>query len=152
MKRLLMILVVPLLAAGAYAVGPTDRDLKGLQGNWVLESLQINGESIPIDSLKIDKKPLAPRLTVKGERYTLYLADRPLAMTCRVDSGRSPWWITLTMLEGTDKGKAFRGIFKLEGDRFTICRPLDAVHPRPTTFATAANSGLMLGVWKRPKP
>jgi uncharacterized protein (TIGR03067 family) len=148
----LTLLAGPLLAACAYAVGPAGGDLQRLQGDWVLESLEINGKAVVIDSLKIDGTPLAPRLTVKGERYTLYLADKPFAMVCRLDPGHTPRKITLTVFEGADKGKAFRGIYKLEGDRFTICRALDSTHPRPTAFATTPDSGLIKGVWKRPKP
>jgi uncharacterized protein (TIGR03067 family) len=150
--RWLLTILAGLLVACATAAGPPGGDLKGLQGNWVLESLQINGQTIEIASLKIDEKPLAPRLIVKGERYTLYLADRPYAMLCRIEPGHSPRWITLTILEAPNKGKAFHGIYKLEGDRFTICRPLDPEHPRPKAFATTPDSGLILGTWKYVKP
>jgi uncharacterized protein (TIGR03067 family) len=145
----LTFLAGPLLLACAYAASPTGGDLERLQGDWVLESVEINGKAVAIDALKIDKKPLAPRLTVKGERYTLYLADKPFAMTCQLDPKHTPKQITLTVLEGSDKGKAFRGIYKLEGNRFTICRVLDSTQPRPTAFATTPNSGLIKGVWKR---
>jgi uncharacterized protein (TIGR03067 family) len=152
MTRWLTILAGPLVAVCALTVGPADRDQKALQGDWVLEALQINGDVVAINSLKFGKTPLTPRLTVKGERYTLYLADKPVPMLYRLDLGHSPKWITLTYLEGPEKGKAFRGIYKLEGDRFTICRPMDAAHPRPDAFATTPDSGLMLGVWKRVRP
>jgi uncharacterized protein (TIGR03067 family) len=148
----LTLLSGPLLLACAYAAGPTAGDLKRLQGAWVLESLELNGKAVAIDSLKIDRKPLAPRLTVKGERYTLALADKPFAMACWLDPGHTPKWINLTVLEGPDKGKVFQGIYKLEGDRFTICRPLDSTQRRPTAFATTQASGLINGVWNRVRP
>jgi uncharacterized protein (TIGR03067 family) len=152
MRWFLTILAGLLVVACAWGAGPPGGDPKGLQGYWVLESLEINGQTIEIDALKIDEKPLAPRLTVKGERYTLYLADKPYAMLYRVELEYSPRRITLTILEAPNKGKAFHGIYKIEGDRFTICRPLDPDRPRPKVFATAPNSGLIMGTWKCVKP
>ena len=152
MNRWLIVLAGPLVAACAFAIGTPDRELKALEGDWVLSYLHINGDPVAISSLNAGTTPLAPRLTVKGDRYTLYVADRPLAMRCRLEPGYSPKRITLTVLKGPEKGKVYRGIYKLEGDRFTICRPMDAAQPRPDAFATTPESGLMLGVWKRVKP
>jgi uncharacterized protein (TIGR03067 family) len=72
-------------------------------------------------------------------------------MTCRLHPGQRPKAIDLTLAAGPDKGKTFLGIYKLEGDTYTICRPVDPGKERPTAFATRPGSGLMLVVWKRPK-
>jgi uncharacterized protein (TIGR03067 family) len=57
--------------------------------------------------------------------------------------------------EGPDKGKVIRGIYKLKGDRLTLCyvyssegRPA----PRPTEFTAPAGSGRFLQTWKRITP
>jgi uncharacterized protein (TIGR03067 family) len=152
LRWLLTVLAGLLLAGCALAAGPPSRDLQGLQGTWMLEYLEINGQIVEIDSLKIGEKPLAPRLVIAGERYTLYLADKPYAMLCQIEAGHSPRWITLTLLEAPTKGKAFHGIYKLKGDRFTICRPLDPDQARPTAFVTTPDSNLIMGTWKRIKP
>lgn len=145
----LAFLAASLLLTSAHAADPTVGDLDKLQGVWVLESLELNGKGVALEALQVNGKPLAPRLTVKGESYTLRLADSPYAMTCRLDPSAAPKRITLTVIDGPDKGKVFRGIYKLEGDRFTICRTLDPTQTRPIAFATAMDSGLIMGVWKR---
>ena len=72
-------------------------------------------------------------------------------MTCRLHPGQRPKAIDLTLAAGPDKGKTFLGIYKLEGDTYTICRPVAPGKERPTAFATRPGSGLMLVVWKRQK-
>ncbi len=53
--------------------------------------------------------------------------------------------------KGPLKGRAFRGIFRVEGDKLTLCfswPPLD----RPTEFRSRPNSTIVLAVFKRAKP
>jgi uncharacterized protein (TIGR03067 family) len=148
----LTVLAGPLLVACACAASPAGGDLQSLQGDWVLESLEINGKVVAIDSLKIDGTPVVPRLKVQGKRYTLFMGEKSFAMTCQLDPRHTPSQITLTAFEGADKGKVFLGIYKFDADRFVICRALGSTQPRPKDFATTPDSGLIKGVWKRAKP
>jgi uncharacterized protein (TIGR03067 family) len=92
------------------------------------------------------------KLVIKGERYSFKLGDTRLELTFAVDQGKKPRAIDLTVVEGEQKGKVFHGIYKLEGDTYTVCRPTEPGKDRPAEFATQPKSGLMIVVWKRAKP
>jgi uncharacterized protein (TIGR03067 family) len=69
-----------------------------------------------------------------------------------MDPGKTPKAIDLTVTEGPQKGQTFHGIYKLEGDTYSVCPNVEPGKDRPTEFATRPDSGLMLVVWKRVQP
>ncbi len=91
-------------------------------------------------------------LKAMGDSYTFRLGDVRLALTFAMDPSKSPRTIDLTVTEGPQKGQTLNGIYKLEGDMYTICRNAEPWKDRPTQFATRPDSGLMLVVWKRVQP
>jgi uncharacterized protein (TIGR03067 family) len=127
------------------AAAPKD-DREKLQGTWSIASLEVNQETIPVEKLE------AARLIVAGERYSFTLGEMRLELKHKVDEGKSPKELDLTVAEGPEKGKTFRAIYKLEEDRLTICRHVQPEMERPKEFATRPESGLMLIVWKKEKP
>src|SRR5262249_40694117 len=98
------------------------------------------------------EKLQASELVIKGERYHFQLDKVHWEFTYRVDPTMKPATIDLTVVQGPEKGKTFRGIYAVEGDSYKICRPVKPDQARPTEFGTKADSGLMLTVWKRQKP
>ena len=79
------------------------------------------------------------------------LAETRLELTYSLDASKSPRTVDLTVVEGSDKGKTYRGIYTLEEDRYKICRTTLPDKDRPTEFGTGPKSGLMMVVWKREK-
>jgi uncharacterized protein (TIGR03067 family) len=139
-----------LAAAPAVAAGGTDQE--GLQGTWALVSVEVNQQTISIESMKAASPVRAARLVVQGQRYTFHLGEKPLEMVYQLDPDKSPKEIDLTVGRGPNEGKVFRGIYRLEGDTFTICRHVEPGKDRPTAFGTRPGSGLMLVTWKRARP
>jgi uncharacterized protein (TIGR03067 family) len=122
---------------------PTQDDAARLQGAWAIISVEVEGNPLAMDKLS------DARLFVKGERYSFRLDGMELELTFRMDAAETPKAIDLTLTDGPNKGKVFRGIYKLEQDRYTICRTTEPEKNRPTAFGTRPDSGLMMVVWKR---
>jgi uncharacterized protein (TIGR03067 family) len=133
------------LALGAEPVrlDPTQDDAARLQGAWAIDSVEVEGNPFAMEKLS------DARLFVHGQRYSFRFNGIELEMTYRLDAALTPKAIDLIVTDGPNKGKMFRGIYKLEDDRFTICRTTEPEEDRPTTFSTRRNSGLITVVWKR---
>jgi uncharacterized protein (TIGR03067 family) len=145
--------IVPLIVAVGWlagADGPKNeraaKDIEALQGNWTMISLEINGEDVSKEQVQ------SAKLVVKGDRYAPVFDDRIYSETFTVDPDKSPKAIDFTYTDGPRKGETVKGIYKLEGDTYTMCRAIKAEDERPKTFATGRDSGLALVVWKRSKP
>ena len=133
--------VVPVAAADKAV--PNDK--KKLQGHWNIVKVEIDKKPLSMDPLKDSM------LFVKGERYSFELGKTKLEFTFKLFPDRTPKAIDLTVFEGSEKGKTYFGIYKLEGDTFTICRTTEPGKPRPTAFVTEPDSGRMIVVWKHMK-
>ena len=112
---------------------------------------EVNKQAIPLENLKDGNVVLVARLVIAGEAYSFRLGKSRLELTFKVDPSKKPRAIDLTVAEGPEKGKTYHGIYKLEGDTYTICRNVEPGKERPGEFVTRPDSGLMLVVWKRDK-
>jgi uncharacterized protein (TIGR03067 family) len=140
-----------LLASFAQAGDAIKADQDRFQGTWQLVSVEINKEPVPLENLKVDKVVVVGKLVIKGNEYTFYLGKNKLELSFKMFPDRTPRAIDLTILSGAQKGKVYHGIYKLEGDTYTICRHTEPGKARPTEFATQPESGLMLNSYKRQK-
>ncbi len=131
------------LVTGSVAQDSAKADAAKLQGTWTIVSVEIEGKPLAMDKLN------DARLTVQGQRYSFRLEGIKLELTYSVDASKAPKAIDLKIVDGPDKGKVYRGIYKLDQDRYTICRGTMPDQDRPTAFATRPESGLMMVVWKR---
>jgi uncharacterized protein (TIGR03067 family) len=139
-----MLISLAIVGAAAMAVsGRQAGDVAKLQGTWALESVEIDGKAIPMDELK------ESRLTVKGQEYLFRFRDTRLDFTIKVDATQTPPAIDLVVADGPEKGAVYKGIFTVDGDKYTICRSTKSGQERPGAFATIPDSGLMMNVWKR---
>ena len=136
--------VVMLLSAHAHAAD-TSNDLKAAQGIWTLSSGEVDGKPLTEKQLKGGK------LEIKGDGYTVKLADHEtLTGTQKMDPTKSPKAIDITDSNGPNKGKTSLGIYEIKGDEFRVVFAATG-KPRPTKFATTANSGQWMHVWKKAK-
>jgi uncharacterized protein (TIGR03067 family) len=111
-----------------------------------MASLLINGQDAP------EEQVATARLVVDGDTYTPKYEGKDIAESFRIDPETAPKSIDFTYTDGPRKGETVKGIYRLEGDRYIMCRPLRAEDPRPTRFAAEADSGLVLVVWTRDTP
>ncbi len=143
--------LLAVVAATALAIAPSRDNLTaserdGLQGTWKLFSVEVNGKPVSVEKMK------TAELVITSERYTFRFEKVFWDFTYRVGPVQKPRAIDLTVVEGPEKGKTFRGIYTLEGDTYTICRHVNPEQERPTEFMTGPDSGLMIVVWKRATP
>lgn len=116
------------------------KDMKLLQGTWIMESFEINGKPLPAEKVKSIK------VTIKGDRYSVDLGEKNFELTFKIDPSKKPKAIDLTMAMGDDK-TVTHGIYEVSADTFKICRTTEAGKERPTAFA--GKDGMAYAVYKR---
>jgi uncharacterized protein (TIGR03067 family) len=140
-----------LLASGASYADPPRNDRELLEGAWALQTLEINGDKIPLEDFQVGKE-MEARLVIKGGEYVFHLGKSMEAFTYKTNPAAKPMEIDLTVGSGPQKGQTYRGIYRLEADTYTVCRNVEPGKDRPSGFATKPGSGLMIVVWKRLNP
>ena len=103
-----------------------------IQGAWAVVSAEQDGKP----TTDVAKH----RLTFSGDTFTIQRDDRTLYRgTYSVDAGKQPAWIDFRHTGADLAGKTWKGIYRLEGGKLTICDNAPAMaKPRPTRFATGA--------------
>jgi uncharacterized protein (TIGR03067 family) len=126
---------------------PAEEANSKLQGTWAATTAEQDG--------KRADDVVGHRLSFAGNRFQIQSKDRKLLYegTFRTDPRAKPASIDFEHTNGTLKGKAWKGIYALDGDTLTICDNapnLDKV--RPATFETKAGSGYVSITFRRAKP
>jgi RNA polymerase sigma-70 factor (ECF subfamily) len=125
---------------------PVRQELKRLEGTWEQVASVVDGEAEEF------AEGVRNRVMIRGNSYTWESAGQPTSQgTLKVDPGKKPRAIDLTVREGPDKGETYRGIYELSGDELQIC----SVPPggaRPTAFTAGLDSGRSLSTFRRVKP
>jgi uncharacterized protein (TIGR03067 family) len=134
-----------LIGSLASADDAAKKDLEKLQGNWVMQSSERDGKKLAEDRVKAFTR------AIKGNDYKVtFETDEgagELGGTFALDTSHDPKWIDAKMKDGAMAGKTMLGIFKLEGDRQTVCFA-EAGRDRPKAFDSKQGT---LTVWKRVK-
>jgi uncharacterized protein (TIGR03067 family) len=142
MTKLVVILAVGLLFGADDKKADATKDQEKLQGDWTLQSGERDGEAFPEDLVKSLKRNFT------GDKYVITRDGETLAKsTFTLDASQKPKTID-AKLEGIDK--PVLGIYELEGDTLKVCNAGPG-ETRPKEFATKAESGLTLTVWKKAK-
>jgi uncharacterized protein (TIGR03067 family) len=154
MFRALAALVVALALTAAGAIGaqppgpdnPSAADAERMQGVWEMAEYVVNGVAAPENMTR----PWL--LVVEGDVYNPGSGETSVEYRFRLDPNLLPKSIDLAPLLPGSKGKYYRGVYKLDGETLTICRPLDIDDERPAGFTARDGSNLTRVVWKRRKP
>jgi uncharacterized protein (TIGR03067 family) len=139
-----LILGTALVPAFAHpAEGPPQK----LQGAWTATKAERDGNAA--DDV------VGHRLSFTGDRFRLRSKDgKPLYEgTIKVDPSAKPAAIDFEHTGGALKGKAWKGIYALDGDTLTTCdNAPDLDKGRPAAFEAKAGSGQILITFRRAKP
>jgi uncharacterized protein (TIGR03067 family) len=120
---------------------------KELQGTWTATKAERDG--------KVADDVVGHRLSFTGNRFQIRSRDgKPLyAGTFRVDPSTKPAAIDFEHTEGPLKGKVWKGIYALDGDKLTTCdNAPDLDKGRPTAFEARRGSGYVLITFQRAEP
>jgi uncharacterized protein (TIGR03067 family) len=136
---------VGLLVAAAPPSDQVAKDLKNLEGTWVLVSASRDGKELSEAERKKTK------ITFAGNKYDF--PDEAGISTSqkgviKIDPTKSPKWMDSRSTSAADKGKVSLGIYELKGDDYKVCFAPPG-KKRPKTFSAKPGSGRILQVWKR---
>jgi uncharacterized protein (TIGR03067 family) len=140
-----IVVVSTALLVGGFCAGDGKQDVKKddkdqLQGEWVVVSVEVS----TLDKSEVLK---GKKLVVKGDELTApSKTDEMPKFKFKLDAGTNPKQIDLTFDAG-GKDLTFAGIYKIEGDTFTICRSAAPGGARPMDYKGAP--GIFLMVCKR---
>ena len=135
------------LVADAPKRDPVDKaSLAKLQGKWQLARVEFAGKSAPAKDL------IAQTVEIIGNRTTARDGDdiKDETEIVALDAKSKPTAIDLKVIKGDDKDKTLAGIWKLDGDKLTVCVP-EAGKPRPKAFEAKEGTGHTLLVFEKMK-
>ena len=121
-----------------------DEEIAKWQGTWKAVSMEHDGKSTPPEKLQ----PI--KLTVEGANYHFQNGEFSERGAYKFDPKHVPKTLDIVVGEGPDKGKVYLVIYKVEGDRLTICLE-SANKSRPKQFTGKADTGCVLEEWQRVK-
>jgi uncharacterized protein (TIGR03067 family) len=132
------------LVAGAAQDAAAKKDLGRLQGVWIMHAMEVNGMNVAPERLQ------SAVLTIKGDRYEVKVKDKVTNIfTLSLHPAKDPKELDMTALEGANKDKVHRAIYKIEQDTFTFCRGLGPDQERPNQFATWPETNYFVVTWKK---
>jgi uncharacterized protein (TIGR03067 family) len=126
---------------------PADEAQRKLQGTWAATRAERDG--------KAAEDVAGHRLTFRGNRFQIRAKDGKALFegTFSLPPGGKPAAIDFQHTEGTSKGKAWKGIYALDGDTLRICdNAPDLAKGRPPALEAKAGSGYVLIAFQRVKP
>ncbi len=149
MPRLISVLLIAFAPALLAARGEDDaaKDLKAMQGKWKTVGLEESGTMIPKDQIP----EFIVTIAADG-KGTGSLMGVEFEFTMTLDPKKTPKTLTVEHTSGPEKGKKQYGVYKLEGDKWSVCitNPGAAETDRPKDFTTKG-TGNALFVFERMK-
>src|SRR2546421_6791470 len=135
------------VAYGLAFAQPAEDTQKQLEGTWTSTKAERDG--------KAADDVVGHRLSLTGNRFQIQAEDgKPLyAGTVRVDPSAQPAAIDFEHTEGALKGKAWQGIYALDGDTLTVCDNAPNLDKgRPAAVEAPSGAGDVLITFERAKP
>jgi len=120
----------------------TKKEMKVLEGTWLATSGEQNG--MATDKFNGDK------LIIGEGKFTVYHeVNAVIKAKLKVDAGKKPKTIDVTISEGNESGKTALGIYELSGDVLKFCFEKPGGTDRPTEFKTKEGTERMMVVLKK---
>ena len=147
MQRLILAVCGLILGAGLMVAGVLPAAAQAaLQGTWIATKVETNGAASP--------EVVGHRLSFSGDRFEIKSKDGKAvyAGTVRTEPKATPAAIDFAHSLGALNGKAWKGIYKLDGDTLIVCdNAADLAKGRPAAFEAKRGSGYVLLTFVRAK-
>ena len=142
MKRTICLAFALLIPFALLADGTNDvtKELKALEGKWKAVGMEAGGQTFPKASVVDFTFIVAAKGKAIGKS-----SQEEYQATITVDPKKSPKTIDNLHDSGTHQGKKQYGIYKLEGEKWTVCmtRPGVAESDRPKSFDTKGTANVV---------
>ncbi|HEV3138047.1 MAG TPA: TIGR03067 domain-containing protein [Pirellulales bacterium] len=135
-------MVAVLFLLGAAQEDPVKDELKKLEGTYKMVRGEEGGQPLSEEIVKTAK------LTITGDKHVVQLGSETINGTHTVNPLEKPKSIDASDTTGRFAGKTTYGIYKLEGDEFSVSFAPPG-EPRPNQFSTQNHFGRLLHLWKR---
>ena len=136
-----------ILGTGLVLAQPAEQAQKQLEGTWIATKAERDG--------KAADDVVGHRLSFTDNRFQIRSKDGKHLYegTFRVKPSTKPAAIDFQHTGGALKGKAWKGIYALDGDTLTTCDNAPNLDKgRPAAFEAKAGSGYILITFQRAKP
>jgi RNA polymerase sigma-70 factor (ECF subfamily) len=134
------------LLAGETAAEKTDKD--NIQGMWKVVSAKENGAEVGGDE---GDRIKSATWKITADKITVTVKGEDRVATYKLDAEAKPKTIDIVYNRPGQDDEVIMGIYKLEGDKLTICGGRANKTERPTEFESKEDSGIVLMVLKREK-
>ena len=121
--------------------------MKALAGSWKLVAVEVDGKPVPKDDLPAISFTLHP-----DGKTDVRSPDGKFQTKSVIDPAKQPKTLDIEYLGGPLKGQKQYGIYKTDGDRFTVFSTSPGGKPedRPREFDSKTAKGALV-VWERVK-
>lgn len=137
-----------LCALLAPALAPAADDFQLLNGSWKPTAMELGGQTMPPAVLA------AVSMKIADGRYDIVVLTEkgpsPDRGTITLDPQSTPKGMTVTGVEGPNRGKVLPAIYELKGDTLRVCYDLSG-KARPAEFKTTPGTRLYLVSYRRAK-
>jgi uncharacterized protein (TIGR03067 family) len=139
--------ILSLAAAGLIgAQEPKKDDAESIKGNWTAISMKQGKQSLPEGFVKSFKFGL------DGKNYTNTIGTEVAEEGgYTIDASKTPKTIDFDIKKGPDAGKKQLGLYKIEGDKFTIVASPAGSAERPKSLDTEDADQVLVVVLERVK-
>jgi uncharacterized protein (TIGR03067 family) len=124
----------------------SSKELKKFQGTWRTVSMVIDGRVVPNRDIQ------GRRVIITGKEYVIVDGEETIQRgVFKIDPAQSPKQIDTIPADGSNAGKADRGIYEFDGGKLRLCYAPPG-KDRPTDFSADDGSSRWLAVDEREKP